>query len=130
MNVLSSILNFIGNTIGSETMGTTATTLTGAIAEHESDIAELQTDRANYFVFTSLSDMVTQLADYSSTVAMFKGTTGFCGDFGGDLADHTCGGYVYKLSSVTYDMCVISSLTIFKCRYRSDTDYKSVTQIG
>lgn len=33
MNNLSSILNWIGNTIGNATLGTTATTLTGAIAE-------------------------------------------------------------------------------------------------
>lgn len=33
MNVLSSLLNFIGNKIGNTPMGTVATTLTGAIAE-------------------------------------------------------------------------------------------------
>lgn len=33
MNVLSSLLNWIGNKIGNVTMGTSATTLTGAIAE-------------------------------------------------------------------------------------------------
>ena len=33
MNNLSSILNWIGNTIGNATLGTTATTLKGAIAE-------------------------------------------------------------------------------------------------
>lgn len=33
MNDLSSILNWIGNTIGNATLGTTATTLKGAIAE-------------------------------------------------------------------------------------------------
>lgn len=33
MNDLSSILNWIGNTIGNSTLGTTATTLKGAIAE-------------------------------------------------------------------------------------------------
>ena len=38
MNVISSLFNFIGNKIGNVSMGTTATTLTGAIAEHESDI--------------------------------------------------------------------------------------------
>lgn len=39
MNVLSSLLNFIGNKIGSTSMGTSATTITGAIAEHENDIS-------------------------------------------------------------------------------------------
>lgn len=38
MNILSSLLNFIGDKIGNVSMGTTATTLTGAIAEHESQI--------------------------------------------------------------------------------------------
>lgn len=43
MNRISSLLNFIANKLGNVTMGTTATTITGAIAEHESDIATLQT---------------------------------------------------------------------------------------
>lgn len=42
MNRISSLFNFIANKIGNVTMGTTATTITGAIAEHESDISTLQ----------------------------------------------------------------------------------------
>lgn len=45
-NKLSSILAFIGEKIGGVTMGTTATTLTGAIAEHESDIATINSNIA------------------------------------------------------------------------------------
>jgi len=41
MNRISSILNFIANKLGNVTMGTTATTITGAIAEHESQINTL-----------------------------------------------------------------------------------------
>lgn len=39
MNRISSLFNFIANKIGNTAMGTTATTLTGAIKEHEDDIA-------------------------------------------------------------------------------------------
>lgn len=38
MNIISSLFSFIANKIGNVTMGTEATTLTGAIAEHEGDI--------------------------------------------------------------------------------------------
>lgn len=41
MNILSSMLTFIAEKIGSTTMGTTAETLTGAIAENRADISEL-----------------------------------------------------------------------------------------
>ena len=41
MNRISSLFNFIANKIGNVTMGTTATTITGAIAEHESEISTL-----------------------------------------------------------------------------------------
>jgi len=44
MNRISSILNFIANKLGNVTMGTTATTITGAIAEHESEISTLQSN--------------------------------------------------------------------------------------
>lgn len=43
MNILSSMLTFIAEKIGSTTMGTTATTLTGAIAENRADIDTLST---------------------------------------------------------------------------------------
>lgn len=42
MNRISSLFNFIANKIGNVSMGTDATTLTGAIAEHESDIAGIK----------------------------------------------------------------------------------------
>jgi hypothetical protein len=41
MNILSSLLNFIANKIGNVDMGTSAATLTGAIAEHETQINSL-----------------------------------------------------------------------------------------
>lgn len=44
MNVLSSILSFIAEKIGNVVMGTEAETLTGAIAEHQSAIADMDTD--------------------------------------------------------------------------------------
>lgn len=43
MTVLSSILSFIGNLIGNTSMGTTATTLTGAIAEVNAKTTTTQT---------------------------------------------------------------------------------------
>lgn len=42
MNRISSLFNFIANKLGNVSMGTTAQTITGAIAEHESDISTLQ----------------------------------------------------------------------------------------
>lgn len=44
MNRISSLFNFIANKLGNVSMGTTATTVTGAIAEHESDIASILND--------------------------------------------------------------------------------------
>ena len=44
MNVLSSILSFIAEKIGNVAMGTEAESLTGAIAEHQSAIADMDTD--------------------------------------------------------------------------------------
>lgn len=58
MNVLSSLLNFIGNKIGSTTMGTTATTLTGAIAEHESDISSINTKLSSNGSYIATYDSV------------------------------------------------------------------------
>lgn len=56
MNVLSSMLSFIAEKIGSTTMGTTATTLTGAIAEHESDISTLNTNNTNTTLSVSYTE--------------------------------------------------------------------------
>ena len=44
MNVLSSILSFIAEKIGNVAMGTEAESLTGAIAEHQSTIADMDAD--------------------------------------------------------------------------------------
>ena len=44
MNRISSLFNFIANKLGNVSMGTTATTVTGAIAEHESDITSILND--------------------------------------------------------------------------------------
>ena len=48
MNVLSSLLNFIGNKIGNTSMGTTATTLTGAIAEIRNLTKSALTEKKTY----------------------------------------------------------------------------------
>lgn len=53
MNRISSLFNFIANKIGNVSMGTTATTLTGAIAEHESDITILRNKPAIKYYFFS-----------------------------------------------------------------------------
>lgn len=54
MNRISSLFNFIANKIGNVSMGTTATTVTGAIAEHESDIATIKNNPAiKWYQFSS-----------------------------------------------------------------------------
>ena len=54
MNRISSLFNFIGTKIGNVSMGTSANTITGAIAEHESDITTLQTNPAiKWYRFSS-----------------------------------------------------------------------------
>lgn len=51
MNRISSLFSFIASKIGNVTMGTTATTITGAIAEHEEALSTLTT--------TTLPDAIT-----------------------------------------------------------------------
>ena len=53
MNRISSLFNFIGNKIGNVSMGTTATTVTGAIAELKSAVTALQTKPAFKYYFFS-----------------------------------------------------------------------------
>lgn len=54
MNRISSLFNFIANKIGNVAMGTTANTVTGAIAEHETDITHLQEFPAlKYYYFST-----------------------------------------------------------------------------
>ena len=54
MNRISSLFNFIANKIGNVSMGTTATTITGAIAEHESDITGIKNSPAiKWYQFSS-----------------------------------------------------------------------------
>lgn len=53
MNRISSLFNFIANKIGNVSMGTTATTVTGAIAELKNSVTTLQTKPALKYYFFS-----------------------------------------------------------------------------
>lgn len=54
MNRISSLFNFIANKIGNVSMGTDATTITGAIKEHEDDIAGIKNSPAiKWYQFSS-----------------------------------------------------------------------------
>lgn len=54
MNRISSLFNFIANKIGNTAMGTTAITITGAIAEHEGDITSIENNPAiKWYQFSS-----------------------------------------------------------------------------
>lgn len=54
MNRISSLFNFIANKLGNVSMGTTATTITGAIAEHEGDITGIKNSPAiKWYQFSS-----------------------------------------------------------------------------
>ena len=54
MNRISSLFNFIGSKIGNVPMGTAAQTITGAIAEHEDDIAGIKNSPAiKWYQFSS-----------------------------------------------------------------------------
>ena len=91
MNVLSSILNFIADTIGNVSMGTTATTLKGAIAE---------TFLRTRSVFTK--------ATY--TDALMYGVHGYMG----------ANGYAYIMVPANLASNVSSvSITSFKCSIRT-----------
>lgn len=70
MNIISSLFNFIGNKIGNTAMGTTATTLTGAIAEHETQITELQTNPNVkwYFFSTGTQSWASGSSTYTITI--------------------------------------------------------------
>lgn len=48
-------VRYIWNKIGTASMGTTATTITGAIAEHESDISTLNSKTTSYLLSASVS---------------------------------------------------------------------------
>ena len=57
MNRISSLFNFIANKIGNVSMGTTATTITGAIAEHEGDITSIKNNPdIKWYRFSVYSD--------------------------------------------------------------------------
>ena len=53
MNRISSLFNFIANKLGNVSMGTTAQTITGAIAELKSSVTTLQTKPALKYYFFS-----------------------------------------------------------------------------
>ena len=53
MNRISSLFNFIANKLGNVSMGTTAQTITGAIAELKSSVTILQTKPALKYYFFS-----------------------------------------------------------------------------
>ncbi len=65
MTVISSILNFIANKIGNTSMGTTATTLTGAIAEVNAKTNTVQT--ASWSDISPQGGTTNVLADFSVT---------------------------------------------------------------
>lgn len=65
MTVISSILNFIANKIGNISMGTTATTLTGAIAEINAKSTGVQT--ATWSDIHAQGGTTNVLADFSVT---------------------------------------------------------------
>lgn len=70
MNRLSTILKSIINVIGNVTMGTSATTLTGAIAEHETQLTELQTSPSIkwYYFSTGTQTWASGLSTYTVTI--------------------------------------------------------------
>lgn len=71
MNVISSLFSFLADKIGNVTMGTTATTLTGAIAEHESDISTINTS------VTKLNNAIKfNSSNYSGFVGRMDAMTG------------------------------------------------------
>ena len=79
---LKTALDGINTKIGSATMGTTATTLTGAIAEHEGDIVDLRSDLAPVETanvatraYTAGSYLVIGGTLYKATTAIASGAT-------------------------------------------------------
>lgn len=68
MNIISSLFTFIAELIGNVTMGTTATTLTGAIAEHESDISTINTTLTSVLAnaMTTVGETVESETDLNS----------------------------------------------------------------
>ena len=75
MNVISSLLNFIGNKIGNVAMGTTATTLTGAIAEHESQINDLVNKPSMHWRHVASNDYSVSLGANEATTYTFPDVT-------------------------------------------------------
>ena len=70
-------INEIVEAIGDEPMGTTATTVTGAIAEHESDISELNS-KTTYLLLAATSASTTISANTSAVVNFsFSVPTGY-----------------------------------------------------
>lgn len=106
MTIVSSILNFIANKIGNTSMGTTATTLTGAIAEVNAKTSTVQTaswsdihpqgsatnvlaeftcEPGKYLVFAKISNSLTDAVRVSMAIRSYSGTTtaSFDGDANG-----------------------------------------------
>lgn len=78
MNILSSLLNFIANKIGNVNMGTSATTLTGAIAEHETQINSLAVNNPAIFWHTgTYTGTLTSTNQWLNTDFSFPSRTGY-----------------------------------------------------
>ena len=66
----------INTTIGSTTMGTTATTLTGAIAEHEGDISGINTTIGNTSMGTTATTLTGAIAEHEGDISGINTTIG------------------------------------------------------
>lgn len=68
MNKLSSMLTFLVNKIGNTALGTTATTLTGAIAETFTKASKTETDLSEYMIRVALNTGEHSTAEGTGTI--------------------------------------------------------------
>lgn len=76
----------IGNKIGNTAMGTTATTITGAIKEHETDIGNMALD-------TTATDLTGAINEHEADISTLNGNSLiYKGTISGDMNDYTTPG--------------------------------------
>lgn len=106
--------------IGNSALGTIASTITGAIAELKSAISGLQANRSYTFSFSSVSDMVSKLANISAgSTVLFTGNQTWTTAAG--VSSATSGGICYKLSNVTYDFIFRAGPHSYQVRYQTNS---------
>lgn len=113
MNKLSSMLTFLVNKIGNTALGTTATTLTGAIAETFTKASKTETDLSQYMIRVAKNCGALSPVEGTGTIDAYI-----------DITNDIPSGYV------AFDVrCVLTQNYEFYC-WKCDFNNEALTQVN